>query len=131
MLRYWAGARAAAGVTEQSVDAATLAEALDAARSGRGERFAQVLGACSFVVDERPVGLTPHAEVIAGPDAVVEVLPPFAGGALGVTGGVTGVKVVFGRHVCPTMTTSPDHRGGTQVIGCREQGGLGAGMIGA
>ncbi len=81
LLRYWAGARAAAGVTEQSVDAATLAEALDAARSGRGERFAQVLGVCSFVVDEQPVGLTPHGEVKLTADSVVEVLPPFAGGA--------------------------------------------------
>ncbi len=81
VLRYWAGAREAAGVTEQSVDVATLAEALDAARSGRGERFAQVLGVCSFVVDEQPVGLTPHGEVKLAADSVVEVLPPFAGGA--------------------------------------------------
>ena len=37
VLRYWAGARAAAGVAEEPVDAATLAEALDAAR-GRSRR---------------------------------------------------------------------------------------------
>ena len=81
VLRYWAGARAAAGVAEQSVSATTLAEALDVARSGRGERFAQVLSVCSFVVDEQPVGLMPHAEVLLADEAVVEVLPPFAGGA--------------------------------------------------
>ena len=84
VLRYWAGVRAAAGVAEQSVDAATLTEALDAARSGRDERFARALSVCSFVVDERPVGLTPHAEVMLAADSVVEVLPPFAGGSSGI-----------------------------------------------
>ena len=81
VLRYWAGARAAAGVEQERVDASTLQEALDAARAGRDERFTRVIGACSFVVDEQPVGRTPASEVQLGPDAVVEVLPPFAGGA--------------------------------------------------
>ena len=81
VLRYWAGAQAAAGVREQVVGAATLAEALDAARVTRDEHFARVLSVCSFVVDEQPVGLTPHAEVPLGAGSVVEVLPPFAGGA--------------------------------------------------
>jgi molybdopterin converting factor small subunit len=81
VLRYWAGARAAAGVQQERVDAATLQEALDAARAGRDERFGRVLSACSFVVDERPVGRTSPAEVSLGPESVVEVLPPFAGGA--------------------------------------------------
>jgi molybdopterin converting factor small subunit len=80
VLRYWAGARAAAGVASERVDAATLAEALNAARAGRDERFGRVLSVCSFVVDEHPVGRTPPDEVSLGPDAVVEVLPPFAGG---------------------------------------------------
>lgn len=84
VLRYWAGAQAAAGVREQVVDAATLAEALAAAMAGRDKHFTQVLSACSFVVDEHPVGLTPHGEVALGSDSVVEVLPPFAGGAGGV-----------------------------------------------
>ncbi len=81
VLRYWAGARAAAGVREQVVDAANLADALDAASAPRDEGFARVLGVCSFVVDEQPVGLTPHTEVALAADSVVEVLPPFAGGA--------------------------------------------------
>jgi molybdopterin converting factor small subunit len=83
VLRYWAGAQAAAGVHEQVVDAATLADALDSARATRDERFAQVVRVCSFVVDEQPVGLTPHAEVPLGAGSVVDVLPPFAGGAIG------------------------------------------------
>lgn len=80
LLRYWAGARAAAGVAEEQVDAPTLAAALDAARAGRGQRFAEVVGVCAFVVDEQPVGLTPLDQVAVGDDSVVEVLPPFAGG---------------------------------------------------
>lgn len=80
-MRYWAGARAAAGVAEESVDASTLLGALDAARASRDESFASVVGVCSFVVDEVPVGRTPHADVLLRPESVVEVLPPFAGGA--------------------------------------------------
>ena len=82
VLRYWAGARAAAGVESERVEATSLQEALDAACAGRDRGFARVLEACSFVVDEHPVGRTPAAEVALGPEAVVEVLPPFAGGAL-------------------------------------------------
>ncbi len=81
LLRYWAGARAAAGVAEESVDASTLDVALDAARGPRDAAFARVVGACAFVVDEHPVGSTPHDQVSLTPDSVVEVLPPFAGGA--------------------------------------------------
>jgi molybdopterin synthase sulfur carrier subunit len=81
LLRYWAGARAAAGVSEEPVDASTLLAALDAARSSRDESFARIVGVCSFVVDEQTVGRTPHADVPLQPDSVVEVLPPFAGGA--------------------------------------------------
>ena len=81
VLRYWAGARAAAGVTEERVEAATLDAALDAARATRDDRFSRVVSACSFVVDEQPVGLTPHDQVALTADAVVDVLPPFAGGA--------------------------------------------------
>ena len=81
LLRYWAGARAAAGVPEESFAADTLAELLEAARIRRGGDFRRVLDACSFVVDEQPVGRGKAGEVAVGPDTVVEVLPPFAGGA--------------------------------------------------
>ncbi|MEO8107572.1 MAG: MoaD/ThiS family protein, partial [Actinomycetes bacterium] len=47
-LRYWAGARAAAGVAEESVEAATLLAALDAARASRPESFDRVVSVCSF-----------------------------------------------------------------------------------
>ena len=79
-IRYWAAARAAAGVAEEQTSAATLAEALLLARSVRDDRFGQVLGVCSFVVDGDPVGSRDHAEVRLAGTSLVDVLPPFAGG---------------------------------------------------
>jgi len=80
MLRYWAAARHAAGVAEEPVVAATLAQALAAARVGHGPELSRVLQICSFLVDEQPVGTRDHACVELVEGAVVDVLPPFAGG---------------------------------------------------
>lgn len=79
-IRYWAAARAAAGIAEESTSAATLGEALLLARSVRDDRFGRVLGVCSYVVDGSPVGARDHAEVALTPGGLVDVLPPFAGG---------------------------------------------------
>ena len=79
-IRYWAAARAAAGVAEEQTSAATLAEALLLARSVRDDRFAGVLDVCSYVVDGDPVGSRDHAEVPLPDGGLVDVLPPFAGG---------------------------------------------------
>lgn len=79
-IRYWAAARAAAGVAEETTSATTLAEALLLARSTRDDRFGQVLGVCSYVVDGEPVGARDHAQVALRPGGLVDVLPPFAGG---------------------------------------------------
>ena len=80
VLRYFAAAKAAAGLGEESLDAATLAEALTLAENRHGARLAQVLAGCSFVVDGHPVGTRSHDTVALAPDAVVDCLPPFAGG---------------------------------------------------
>jgi molybdopterin converting factor small subunit len=80
VLRYWAAAKEAAGVAEESVTAVTLAEALTAARALHGERFTTVLGRCSFVVDGDPVGGRDHTRVGVQENSLVDVLPPFAGG---------------------------------------------------
>jgi molybdopterin converting factor small subunit len=80
VLRYWAAAKDAAGVAEQSVDAGTLAEALATARAQHSERFTTVLARCSFVVDGDPVGGRDHGRVAVQADSLVDVLPPFAGG---------------------------------------------------
>ena len=79
-IRYWAAARAAAGVAEEQTSAGTLAEALLLARSVRDDRFGEVLAVCSYVVDGQPVGSRDHAGVRLADGGLVDVLPPFAGG---------------------------------------------------
>jgi sulfur-carrier protein len=84
-VRYWAAAKQAAGVAEEQVSADTLAEALAAALDARGsgpagDNFSAVLARSSFLVDGAPVGAR-APDCVPLPDAaVVEVLPPFAGG---------------------------------------------------
>ncbi len=80
-IRYWAAARDAAGCAEEGYNAADLSAALEAARQGRGQRFAAVLERCSFLVDSAPVGTRDHAGIELSEGGVIEVLPPFAGGA--------------------------------------------------
>ncbi len=79
-VRYWAAARAAAGVESDEVRAATLAEAVAAVSALRGPRLATVLAACSFLVDSVSAGRRPPEAVALPPGSVVEALPPFAGG---------------------------------------------------
>ena len=79
-IRYWAAAKDAAGCAEEPYDAATLADALTAARTGRDARFAAVLARSSYLVDTAPVGKRDHAAVELSDGGVIEVLPPFAGG---------------------------------------------------
>ncbi|GLW65228.1 thiamine biosynthesis protein ThiS [Actinomadura rubrobrunea] len=81
-IRYWAAAKAAAGVEQEPYEAATLAEALAAAagRDGRGADFRRVLARSSYLIDGDPVGARPHETVTLPEGGVVEVLPPFAGG---------------------------------------------------
>jgi sulfur-carrier protein len=64
------------------VPGSTLADVLAAAQAARpgSDRFARVLGVCSFLVGDVPLGKRDPREVPLGPGDVVEVLPPFAGG---------------------------------------------------
>ena len=83
-IRYWAAAREAAGAAEEPYRAGTLAEALAAAvarHGGPDATLARVFARCSFVVDGSPSGRRDPATVALRPGGVVEVLPPFAGGA--------------------------------------------------
>lgn len=85
-VRYWAAARAAAGVAEEQVEAGTLAAALEAVlecHRGSGPRLEQVLAVCAYVVDGAPVGRRDPTLVALDPGAEIEVLPPFAGGSSG------------------------------------------------
>lgn len=76
-VRYFAGARAAAGTAEEKVEAATLDELIAALSARHGAGLEKVLGVASFLVDE----LVCHDRQAVLPEgAVVDVLPPFAGG---------------------------------------------------
>jgi len=81
-IRYWAAAKEAAGVAEESVDAATLRDALNAAVAGRkpDPRLATVIARSSFLVNADPVGRAARESIVLDEGAVIEVLPPFAGG---------------------------------------------------
>jgi sulfur-carrier protein len=81
-LRYWASLRAAAGLTEEVVDGATVADALAMARQlhAAQPRFTEVLDVCSVVADGSPTGRRDHTAIPLHDGSVVELLPPFAGG---------------------------------------------------
>ncbi|GDY30194.1 MoaD/ThiS family protein [Gandjariella thermophila] len=79
-VRYFAGARAAAGVPEEKVelpDPATVRDVVAFVEHQHGDRLAKVLTACSFLLDGMAVRDL-HAQVPE--DAELDVLPPFAGG---------------------------------------------------
>jgi molybdopterin synthase sulfur carrier subunit len=76
-VRYFAGARAAAGVDTEAREAATLEELVGQIVGDHGDRLERVLTACSFLVDGTS---TRDRAVALSPGAVVDVLPPFAGG---------------------------------------------------
>lgn len=73
-VRLFAAARDAAGTPVLSVPPGPVGDQL--ARLGLGQRFTQVLAVSTLLCDGRR--LDPGDEVAAG--AVVDVLPPFAGG---------------------------------------------------
>jgi sulfur-carrier protein len=76
-VRYFAGARAAAGVDTETRDASSLDELVGQIVADHGERLERVLTACSFLID----GTTTRDRTLPlSPGAVVDVLPPFAGG---------------------------------------------------
>jgi molybdopterin synthase sulfur carrier subunit len=76
-VRYYAGARAAAGRSSEEISAATLDDLVQVLTAQHGERLAIVLKAASFLID----GLACHDRQAGLPDRVtVDVLPPFAGG---------------------------------------------------
>jgi molybdopterin synthase sulfur carrier subunit len=76
-VRYFAGARAASGVDTETLDAASLDELVGQIVDAHGEKLERVLTACSFLVDGTS---TRDPAVRLFPGAVVDVLPPFAGG---------------------------------------------------
>ena len=79
-VRYFAGAKAAAGTRAEPVTlpaGATVADLVTALAADHGDALARVLGAASFLLDE--VAVRDRSTVLAD-GAVFDVLPPFAGG---------------------------------------------------
>ncbi len=75
-LRYWAGARAAAGVeTDDVAGCATVGDAVSAA-CGLHPDLVPVAAVSTLLLDGRAVGV----DEPVGAGALVEILPPFAGG---------------------------------------------------
>jgi molybdopterin synthase sulfur carrier subunit len=81
-IRYWAAAKEAAGVAEESIEAVTLSDLLNTAVAIRKPdgRLATVLARSSFLVNADPVGHAARRSIVLDEGSVIEVLPPFAGG---------------------------------------------------
>jgi len=83
-VRYWAGARAAAGTSEDVLEVAgpiTLADVMGRVLALHpGGRLGDVLAVCSTLVEDRPTASEDAQEVVVQPGQTVQFLPPFAGG---------------------------------------------------
>jgi molybdopterin converting factor small subunit len=77
LVRYWAGARAAAGCAQEESAASTVGDLL-ADISGRHD-ISRILRVSSLLVDGIAVTTDESARHLSD-GAVVDVLPPFAGG---------------------------------------------------
>ena len=79
-VRYFAGAKAAAGTRSESVSlpaGATVDDLVSALAADHGDALARVLAAASFLLDEVAVH---ERSTVPADGAVFDVLPPFAGG---------------------------------------------------
>jgi sulfur-carrier protein len=83
-VRYWASARAAAGVETDNLTVTgplTLSDVVRrAAALHPGTRLPGVLEACSVLLGDQPVKSREPDAVLVRPGQIVEFLPPFAGG---------------------------------------------------
>lgn len=81
LIRYFGAAQAAAGTAEETLDLGRtpLEDVLETVRTLHpgSPSMAQVLSRSSFLLNE--VSLRDRSQAI-GPDDVLDVLPPFAGG---------------------------------------------------
>lgn len=81
-VNYWAAARAAAGISSEQVEAAALDDLLVeiSRRHRESDRFDDVIGMCSILIGETPVGAREPSEIALRAGDTIEFLPPFAGG---------------------------------------------------
>ncbi|GAB2888834.1 MoaD/ThiS family protein [Nocardioides pacificus] len=84
VVRYWAGAKAAAGVDHDDIPVngpVTLTDLMArAVKLHPNTRLGDVVQICSVLIGERPAGAEDPNDVLVHPGATVEFLPPFAGG---------------------------------------------------
>jgi molybdopterin converting factor small subunit len=73
-VRYWAGARRAAGVAEESLVASTIGELRS--ELSRRPALTDLMTVAAVLVDGQATGDGTRL----APDSVVDILPPFAGG---------------------------------------------------
>lgn len=80
-VRYFAGARAAAGVDSESVPVrpglSTVDDVVRELADRHGPDLAKVLAACSYLLDETAVR---DPRTVLPDGGILDVLPPFAGG---------------------------------------------------
>lgn len=73
-VRYWAGARRAAGRDSEQLSASTLSDLLS--QLSARPALVPVLAASSVLVDS----MTSHDDAALASGAIIDILPPFAGG---------------------------------------------------
>lgn len=79
-VRYFAGARAATGVPDESIELAgepTVADVLTLVHERHGDKLTRVLAASSFLLDG--VAVRDRGTAVRS-GALLDILPPFAGG---------------------------------------------------
>jgi molybdopterin converting factor small subunit len=83
-VRYWASARAAAGVETDDLPVTGALTLIDVVRRAASlhpdTRLPGVLEVCSVLVGDQPVKSRDPGAVLVQPGQTVEFLPPFAGG---------------------------------------------------
>lgn len=83
-VRFWAGARAAAGVDQLEVpvtgDLSLTALTDRVLTQLSGDSLERVIASCSVLVDGVQAGTTAPEEFLVRAGQTVEMLPPFAGG---------------------------------------------------
>ena len=128
-IRYWAAARAAAGVADEPYDATTLAEALDEARTRHGADLSRVLDHCAYIVDDDPVGTRAHDNVTLTDGGSIEVLPPFAGGSGAPVAPPAGAAASSALHVFATGLGAAVVAGALAGLALLHIGALAAGVF--
>lgn len=78
-LRYFAAARAAAGLDQETIDCETPEAAFTAVSRAHGSDLQRIIDISSFLLDGQSLGRERIGDPVVG-SVTIDVLPPFAGG---------------------------------------------------